>query len=40
MVRLSVAPPNDGEITNDWDIDRWETDGGRNLDKIHDQSRD
>ena len=44
LLRLSVARtcplPNDIEVTIDWDIDRWENDGGRNLDKIHDHSRD
>lgn len=44
MVRLSVARtcslPNNGEITDDWDIDRWENDGGRSLDKIYVQSCD
>lgn len=35
MMWLSVArtcvQPNDGEIKNDSDIDRWENDGGRSV---------
>ena len=35
MIWLSVArtclQPNDGEIKNDSDIDRWENDGGRSV---------
>lgn len=27
--------PNPGEITDNWDIDRWENDGGRSFSKLH-----
>ena len=36
MLRLSVAKTcpllNDGDINIDLDLDRWENDGGRNID--------
>ena len=42
MLRLSVAktcPLNNGEEINiDSDLDRWENDGGRNIDKTCPQS--
>ena len=44
MMKRSIARtyplPNNGEITDDWDIDRWENDGGRSLDIIHEHCRD
>lgn len=33
LVTRTCSLPNGGETTNDLDIDRWENDGGRNLDK-------
>lgn len=27
--------PNGGEISDGWDIDRWENDGGRSLNTSH-----
>lgn len=44
VTRLFVARtrplPNTGEITEDWDIDRWENDGGKCLSEIYEYNHD